>query len=158
MKKFMIVVMLIPVLVLAQTTIPYPTGMKTYREDFPDEPPRTNIYLIVNSNAEPYIDNSQNIGDFNGDGSEEIYSIWFINADFHYTSNGVDTVFYNAESIGGYTVYSLKTQSIVLYEIRCRYSFPSTVKTGDFNGDDCIDYVIADKIYTTSTPIKKKLH
>lgn len=158
MKKLLLITILLPMMVFAQTPILYPTGMKTHREDFgPGGGDTTNKYLIAHSNAEPYVGRIQNIGDFNGDNSDEIYSIWYMRADYHIVVSGKDTVIDDNGRLIGYSLYSMKTNNVLLSEIRSSsFQFPSTVETGDFNGDNCIDFVIADKIYTTTTPIKKK--
>ena len=156
MKKIAPFILFAALIVSAQTTIPYTSELLNYKEDRPDTLNWTNCCYKARAGYEPNIFGTQNIGDFDGDGSDEIYVLWRMYYYYHYTENGVEKVNDNwGISKEQYCVYSLKKNSNIITS-ELKFLWPPSVETGDFNGDQCIDFAIGDKIYTTSTPIKKK--
>ena len=156
MKKITPLILFTALIVSAQTTIPYTSELLNYKEDMPDTLNWTNCCYKAIAGRTPSISGTQNIGDFDGDGSDDIYICWNMIYSYHYTEGGVEKVNDNwIRSKYQYCVYSLKKNSNIITS-ELKYNWPSTVQTGDFNGDQCVDYVMGDKIYTTSTPIKKK--
>ena len=125
LKKFMIIVMLLPLAVFSQTTIPIPPGIGNGNE-------------IVGSQA---------IGDFDGDGSDDV-------AVFIYdTANGNPN----------FSIFSFKKNTHLLViernnGIHTANGDPIDKYAHDFDGDGTVELLIDDKIYSfTNVGIKKKL-
>jgi hypothetical protein len=148
----------------SQTEIPPPTDIANFtKKTFPDD--TMYINKSIEATGTPYLYHTQNIGDFDGDQSEEVYLTWY-KGDATRTSTlkttGVQSVNY-WDYIYQHGVYSVKKKTYiltspfnVLFNNVNSSPWPGTVLTGDFTGDGCIDFLIGTKVYSTSTPIVKK--
>lgn len=182
MKYMFVIIATLVAITWAQTTIPPPsdiaagTGQSWYFDTVvytgPDTVTRT-IYTTASS-VDPV--KTQSIGDFDGDGGEELYIIWELmygsatlkyyrltgDTIEYYPINGFSNEFYQ------YSIYSLKKNTHLInspFGAVTSYNpgfgrrppiWPGTVVTGDFNGDTCVDFVVGDKIYTTTYALVKK--
>ncbi|HEX3019711.1 MAG TPA: hypothetical protein VHP36_05395 [Chitinispirillaceae bacterium] len=96
-------------------------------------------------------DRIQNIGDFDGDGSEELFLSWEINYSRSYrdpgSGSGNISLLFNMIS-----VYSFKKNTYLIQET----GNTSNVITGDFDGDSAFEFIIGKKIYKSSSAMSKK--
>lgn len=93
---------------------------------------------------------TQNIGDFDGDGSEDLFLCWQMICKHSYL-NGA---FVSAQTdFAMFGVYSLKKDSYLIQEA----GKATRVETGDFDGDSSIEFIVGKKIYQPSSMSKKKV-
>jgi hypothetical protein len=92
---------------------------------------------------------TQNIGDFDGDKSDDIYIIWSAVIPLTYTKNGGWSTHYDFYFFG---IYSLKKGSYILQDV----GNSAKVETGDFNGDSLVEFIVGKKIYQSSIVLSKK--
>ncbi|MFC1476687.1 hypothetical protein ACFL5S_01845 [Fibrobacterota bacterium] len=167
MYKYLLILLSIISISFSQATIPPPTELANFTtKSFPDDSIHINKTLEANTEYLTYISVTRNIGDFDGDGSEEFYVTWYRRLFSKGTidSSGLQVNRYNSYLVSG--VYSVKKNSYLVkspfdppwfaWEGGEYKPWPTSVLTGDFTGDGFIDFVIGDKVYSTSTPIVKK--
>jgi hypothetical protein len=93
---------------------------------------------------------TQDIGDFDGDKSDDIFIVWQVNVNVIYyhqsTQNGTDL------TVSMFGVYSHKKSTYLLQEA----GNATRVETGDFNGDSLMEFIIGNKIYQSTSVLTKK--
>ncbi len=125
MRKFLLILLFIPLVALGQTTIPKPSEV----------------------GVAGYVKRTEIIGDFDGDLSNDM-SVWW-----HDSLSGIYTHF---------SVYSFKKNTHLLVIEGDGYptynGYSTKIKyVGDLDGDNTVEIVIDDKVYSfTNTGIKKK--
>jgi hypothetical protein len=120
MQKAFLLCIVLGSLIYGQTTIPYPPE--------------------ASQNAE--LRGGKIIGDFDGDGSNDIYFAWYT------TVNGVTQ--------GHFGVYSLKKQ-LYLLKVLSGVDLSLGFDSGDLNNDSKVELLIGNKIYEyTGATAKKK--
>ncbi len=161
MHKYVLILLSLIAVSFSQTTIPPPTEIATFTtKTFPDNSVYLDQSLTVGDENPPGIYLTQNVGDFDGDGADEIYITWVRNLNQKYKKvNGTDINSY--EDFYQSCLYSVKKGTYLINGpfATSLYGFndwPETVITGDFTGDGNVDFQIGDKVYSTSTPIVKK--
>lgn len=99
----------------------------------------------------PTLNYSQNVGDFDGDGSDDIFVQWYIYVNYFKKSGttlGTDERFH-------FGIYSYTKNRYLFTGVR-KESIGSNVITGDFNNDDKIDFVVGSQIYLGVNSLSKK--
>jgi hypothetical protein len=104
--------------------------------------------------------NSQNIGDFDGDGADDIFVQWSIEARY-YNKTGQQTYRYSAHYENCHYnryhmgVYSFRKKKY-LFSTYERSGTSGKVHVGDYDGDGRIDFVMNGKIYLGANSLHKK--
>jgi hypothetical protein len=161
MYKNLLLILSILAISFSQTTIPAPNEIANFtKKTFPDDSVYKDQYLEATASS-PIVSSSQNIGDFDGDNSDEIYITWARYLTRHRVKISDNSILNYDDPFHQSCVFSTKKNSYLIIgpfatNINSFYPWPTTVVTGDFTGDGNIDFLIGDKIYSTSTPIVKK--
>lgn len=103
-------------------------------------------------NRAPSITYSQNVGDFDGDGSDDIFVQWYILARY-YDKSGM--LIEANDGRNHFGIYSYTKNRYLFTGVR-KSSVGSNVVTGDFNNDDKIDFVVGSQIYLGVNSLSKK--
>lgn len=102
----------------------------------------------------PLVSYKQNIGDFDGDGSDDIFICWSRGANY-YKKDGTrnQNVVYSYRY--HYGIFSVTKSKYLLNGINSS-PFSGNVVTGDFNNDQKIDFIVGNKVYLGANTLSKK--
>ena len=162
MHKIILPILCAIALLFAQKEIPPPSEIANFtKKTFPDDTVYINKSIEASNNLLLYLDYTQNIGDFDGDGSEELYLIWRRQLIRKFTLKATGEQFVGNVYTSQSALYSFKKNSYLItgpfpVDWDPYNPWPDRVLTGDFNGDNFIEFLIGNKVYSSTTPIVKK--